>query len=528
MDHKNSIGHLMIAPSTKHNSSTHSDGNSDSDWDDDDDFGAKKINIKIKPIGQVTSSKISASVDELRATVGTWKSLGNINLTKPNSRRLNQSTVQLNNVDNEPKRPSSILNPTMGINSLIMPESMVFAPSTQTSNGLIYYNNTCDFNRQQQHLYTVNLGGVSNSDNSSDPMLVMNHLAPQPTVPRDIGEYIGLDSPIIENKNPNGLLKSSSLLSPGLFSAFRRVSTSDNPVLPVAFAIQECLNANLQDNSNLNELASIIGTIKMSVPQHIVDMELPQSKKNLDVTFVSSLGVDKVRLNDEFVKETENNELSQSSTNSSVTSKRLSINMEVVQDYAKKLNQMQTTTKYFLLPELLKYSIRSQEQKNELPQEITSSRVINPLEIISHWLCDLTATKVRIDIQLSDALKDAGLSTNDIKNLKLSMHINGEVISYQSKPDANWNSLDSKLTWSFTSLTELIQKSTLKGVTSCLARFNLSGGPSTPSEISIQFSVAGKTISGSHLKVNDLDNFRLATEKHEVRTGTFKCQPSCL
>lgn len=75
---------------------TRIDSNSDSDWDDDD-FGSKKINICIKPIGQQAKESISASVDELRATVGTWKSMANINLTKPNSRRHHASTLYLAN-----------------------------------------------------------------------------------------------------------------------------------------------------------------------------------------------------------------------------------------------------------------------------------------------------------------------------------------------------------------------------------------------------------------------------------------------
>jgi hypothetical protein len=71
------------------------DEDSDSDWDDDDsdddsddDFVYKKIkNIRIKPAAQVTPGKIGAPVDELKAVVSSWKSMGNINLVKPNSRR---------------------------------------------------------------------------------------------------------------------------------------------------------------------------------------------------------------------------------------------------------------------------------------------------------------------------------------------------------------------------------------------------------------------------------------------------------
>ena len=82
-----------IARRAKSSSST----SSNSDWDSDDDYATKKINIQIKPISQLTPNSVSASVDELRATVDTWKSLANIPLNKTNSRRHHRSSVLLAN-----------------------------------------------------------------------------------------------------------------------------------------------------------------------------------------------------------------------------------------------------------------------------------------------------------------------------------------------------------------------------------------------------------------------------------------------
>lgn len=520
----------MIAPSTLN--SAHSDGDSDSDWDDDDDFGARKINIKIKPIAQVTPSKISASVDELRATVGTWKSLANINLVKPNSRRHHQSTVQLNNIDNEKIHPNSILSPQPSTNSIITPDSMVFPTPAQNSNGLILQINGFNNNQEQkqQKRYTINLNSMSHGDDLSDPMLVTNQFAPQPTVPQNFGDYMGLDCPIFEDntKNLDVLLKSSSssMLSPGLFSAFKRVSTSDKAVLPVAFAVQECLNVNSQIKSDQIISCQIIGSIKMAVPLMASETYASKFEENLDITLNNNMVYDKIRLNSEFVSEMSDN--TQIQTTSNPMSRRLLINMKAVQNYITKVDQKLSTARYILLPELLRYSIRSQEKTRGLSHETSPSVSLNPLQVQTHWLCDLNITKVRLDIQLlSNLVGGLSLTTDDIKNLKISMHVNGDVASYQSKPDANWNPLDAKLTWSFSNLTELVLKSTLRGVTSCLARFNLNDGPSKPGDVAIQFSIAGKAISGSYIKINNLEKFRLATQKFEVRTGTFKCQPPC-
>lgn len=90
-----------------------SDGslNSDSDWsdDDNDDFSFKKIKINIKPITQLTPDKQISSVDELKAVVGSWKQITNVNLVKPNSRR-NQcrNSIQATKIDQERLRSTKL------------------------------------------------------------------------------------------------------------------------------------------------------------------------------------------------------------------------------------------------------------------------------------------------------------------------------------------------------------------------------------------------------------------------------------
>lgn len=449
----------MIAPPAA--PSARSDTDSDSDWDDDDDF-AKKINIRIKPIAQVTPSKFSASVDELRASVGTWKSLANINLVKPNSRRHHQSTVQLQDVG--------------------------AAPPTE-NNGPLY-------------------SGIIEPDTLLDSQAPLNGFLRSNTSP-------------------------STILSPGLQSAFQRVTINDDRdtiKLPVALAVQECLNARFVESSNdTKDMIALIGRIKMATPLNIYDINSSQFDPPLEVTLVASLPWDRVELNTDFVTEQLDNEQFQMnpSLSSSNSTKRLLIDMKAIQSYVRNKYQKQPDTKYFVLPELLRYTIRSQDA-HELAANGAAppSQLLSPLKASAHWLFDLDVTKVRVDLKiLETTINGLGLTTDHLTSLKISLHVNGGVTSYQSKPDASWNPLDSKLTWSFSNLTELIQQSTLNGNTSCLARFNLNDGPSTPDEVSLQFSIVGKTISGAHIVLDSTNNYRLATQKYEVRTGTFKCVP---
>lgn len=458
--------------------STQSDGDSDSDWDDDDnDFATRKINIKINPIAPITPSKISASVDELRATVGTWKSLANVNLIKPNSRRHHQSTVQLNNITNHDQQ-ANLITP-FATSSVILPNNLV------STNGETLIQEQCDNSNNLRH--SLHLNGSSSS---------------------------------------------AAILTPKIRSDFTKVLTiASNEIpdekLPVAFAIQECLNASLFKGPDGNGSANLIGRLKMAVPPQFNGMEL--LNENLEITLVTSMPWERISFNQDYVREIDEQDLSRNSASNDST-KRLLIDMKAIHSYTKKQNQKQPNAKYYLLPELLNYNIRSRDH-HESTSDISASSLlrVTPVHVVSHWLCDLNITKVRVNVQFFEStLNDYGLTTDDIKNLKFRMCLNGGVVSYQSKPEANWNPLNSELTWSFTNLTELIQKSTQNGVTSCLARFDLNDGPSAPSDVCLQFSIGGKTISGSRVVLDSTNNYRLAKQKYHVKTGAFRCQPSCI
>lgn len=476
----------MIAPPPL--SGANSDGDSDSDWDDDDDFSSKKINIKIKPIAQVTPSKISASVDELRATVGTWKSLANINLVKPNSRRHHQSTLQLNNIDGN-ERPISMLVPTAAPPVNLSEKFNISSESTGQDNN----SKNC---HQRYSMMTDNISTFSG--------IIKN-------------EFVQND--ILSNGD---CLKpsSSDILNAGIHSYFNGTASSDNvsTKLPVAIAIQECLNAKFFRHCEDANQSYLIGRVKMAVPPKILDKKHSDLDQKLELTLMSSIPFDTIDINEEFVCKADNTTDSGPPFLPS-SSRKIAIDMQAVQTFVKKQSLTQQDVRYHLLPTLLTYGIRSQD-KNEKP-----TACMYPLKVVSHWLCDLDITKVRVDIQfIESALEEFGFTTDDIRNLKINMQLDGGVISYQSKPNANWNPLESRLTWSFSNLTELIQKSTLNSVTSCLARFDLNDGPSAPSDVDLQFSIAGKTVSGSHVILNTTNNYLIIKQKHEVRTGHFRCQ----
>lgn len=501
----------MIAPpppptQAKSTDTNNSDADSDSDWDDDDDF-VKKINIKIKPVAQLTPSKISASVDELRATVGTWKSMANINLVKPNSRRSHhQSTLQLDK-----------------INSLAQINQQ-------------YATNNYD--QTPTIPITAAAAGITTNTTTTIP----------PTT----------STPIIQN---------DSLLTDTL-------KTNDDFNLPVAFAIQECLNVRTTMPSGGGGSTNLNGRVKMAVPKSITSMGYNLSKygSELEVNIVHLKEWNTIRLNDQFVRELKptdseeqtnidnypkingynrldddwitkptsiNNNLSNNDNHNYNT--RLLIDMKAVYDYVMKLEQNQTQKSYYLIPELLNYTIRSHEPPSDQilrePSVPEQSLAVAPINPMVHWLCDLNITKICIYLQFLHDPSHSHLKPEHIKDIKLSMQVNGGVLLQQSKPEATWSPIDSRLTWSFSSLAELLTQSPdgrpqdeqqQQQLTTLMARFDLSDGPSTPSDVNIQFSLQDRTLSGTEIILESEKNFRISRQKMEVKTGIFRCEPPCL
>lgn len=465
----------------------------DSDWDDDD-FGTQKFNIKIKPVAQVSPSKISASVEELRASVGTWKSMANINLARPKSRRHHQSTVQLSNEDlnqNDqlrpactPPHPGTHLNNQVDQNEVflgnmqsIMPASsfMTLEPSRSSSNVLTPINIT---NKQEVHL------DMQGSYSSVTPH-------PQSSI--------------------------------GLSVVPRHGSMSTSSQIPVAFVVQESLNVRSRISHEGTSLTYLIGRLKLALP--INALENIKSSDDLVLSLITTVPWDRVDLNKQYTTDTDDVQDKIRHFTSESLNKRLSINMDSVKTYAQGLELQTHHKSYIVTPELLKYTIRSQDRYDDTM--INPKHQLNPVEATSHWLCGAEAIKIRIDLKLiENALANQTLSHRDIRNLRISVCVNARVISQVSKPEADWIASESRLVWFFPTMETLHLASSMNGVTSCMARLEITGGLSEPSDIMLHFSIGGKTLSGTNVILDKSTNYRMVRQKFDVKTGLFVCEPN--
>lgn len=452
----------------------------DSDWDDDDDdFRSRKINIRIKPAGQVKDPKISASVDELRATVDSWKSMANLNhLSKPSSRRSQyQSTVQLNQVDKFLDSQSILdLIPT---------------------NDRQMFNDHPYIEQQQTQPYT----NLTSQIESQIENLV---IAPKPV-----------------------------------------------EILPIAIAIQECLNVKLtsSDNNNLQDFhiaTGLKGCIKMAVPPKMLYMMLSNTQETMLLSFNCDFALNKIWINESFAKECNANETNHqfspfnpqfrkqttmlndqfalnNFTNNNVT---LSVDTNSIKAYIVDRYRNNTSAKYFVLPELFRYEVGLQGLTVEQNTSLT------PILGYCNWIHESNDTKIKIDIEILEQIlyQQLSLTNNDILDLKIILNFKGSISNHQSKPESSLDIINpNKLVWSFSDLHEFIQKSESNSpYYSCIARLethqsNVSGN--LVDDIELSFKIRDKNVTGTSVNiVNEMSNFKMTLVKSEVRTGSFRIQ----
>ncbi|KAK2550144.1 F-BAR domain only protein 2 [Acropora cervicornis] len=132
-----------------------------------------------------------------------------------------------------------------------------------------------------------------------------------------------------------------------------------------------------------------------------------------------------------------------------------------------------------------------------------------PLQLCSYWKCDKESTDLRVDYRYNPACMSTPCSINNVSVL---VPVNGEVTIMQSKPSATWSAEHHRALWK---LQEVSNSSESQG--SLRARFDLSQGPSTPSQIAVQFTCNGATISRLNFELKSQE-YKLSLVKKRVST----------
>ncbi|XP_009296491.1 SH3-containing GRB2-like protein 3-interacting protein 1 isoform X3 [Danio rerio] len=178
------------------------------------------------------------------------------------------------------------------------------------------------------------------------------------------------------------------------------------------------------------------------------------------------------------------------------------VNMPNLLSHLKKVAEQRPQATYYNV-DMLKYQV--------LAQGIQST----PLNLAVSWRGDASSTDLRIDYKYNT---EAMPTPTPLTNILFMAAVDGGVNKLQAMlPPATWNPDTQKISWK---ITELSQTSENGGVGALLARFQLAEGPSRPSQLAVQFTSEGSTLSGCDFHLVG-SGYRLSLVKKRFSAGKY-------
>ncbi|XP_058252024.1 SH3-containing GRB2-like protein 3-interacting protein 1 isoform X1 [Hemibagrus wyckioides] len=182
--------------------------------------------------------------------------------------------------------------------------------------------------------------------------------------------------------------------------------------------------------------------------------------------------------------------------------KEFRVNMANLMTHLKKVADQRPQATYYNV-DMLKYQVSARGIQS------------TPLNLALSWRGDTNSTDLRIDYKYN---AEAMLSPTPLTNIHFLVPVDGGVSKLQAMlPPATWNPETQKILWK---ISELSQKSENGGVGALLCRFQLAEGPSKPSQLAVQFTSEGSTLSGCDFQLLG-SGYRLSLVKKRFSTGKY-------
>ncbi|XP_037925100.1 F-BAR domain only protein 2 isoform X5 [Hermetia illucens] len=519
---------------------THEKGSfySSSDSDSENERPDKKIHVEIKPLNN-GSAPISASVDELRATVG------NISLS-----------------------PIGILSNRRGSNTDHNEIHMKRSQSVSQQIGDKPSNDLLGLNLFQQHSQHIQTSSVSNSQANSLSQQ-QSPGASNASTPTAVHPYAPLQSPTLSVSNTsryaelgdifseiNELSASAPASASALSKSTRQIPTptSGNSIaiprppsrrsetgirgrvspssisradsvgsmefrtavgigssrgpspltigmsdtIPLAVAFHEIIHAYFRGSDESRCQVKMSGEMMLSFPAGIVSVLANNpSPAKLGFRIKNVQNLENVIPNKQLVQV----DKLQSTSFSSL----LEFNMPALTALLRRQSEQNPNASYFNV-DILKYQMRVKPGASSCP-----------LQLVSYWKCEPAHTALKIDYKYNS---HAMASPSPLLNVAISVPVDGGVRNVQSKPHSAWLGESNRLVWNFT---DISQHSEGNGVGTLRARLEVGSGPSTPSKLSAQFNCEGTTLSGVEFELVG-SGYRLSLVKRRFVSGKYICE----
>ncbi|XP_030630634.1 SH3-containing GRB2-like protein 3-interacting protein 1 [Chanos chanos] len=190
------------------------------------------------------------------------------------------------------------------------------------------------------------------------------------------------------------------------------------------------------------------------------------------------------------------------SASANTDSKEFWVNMPNLMCHLKKVADQRPQATYYNV-DMLKYQVSAEGIQS------------TPLNLAVSWRGDATSTDLRIDYKYNT---EAMPTPTPLTNIQFLVPVDGGVAKLQAMvPPATWNPEQQKILWK---IPELSQKSENGGVGALLGRFQLTDGPSKPSQLAVQFTSEGSTLSGCDFQLVG-QGYRLSLVKKRFSAGKY-------
>ncbi|XP_062369574.1 F-BAR domain only protein 2 isoform X1 [Cinclus cinclus] len=487
-------GYSIKPEATQDTKENHFYSSSDSDSEDDE---PRRFHVEIKPVQPNNSSQYTMpSLDELKV------SIGNITLSPAISQR--HSPAQMNqNSSSEELTKSKLSAPAIEKgNSDFLAWDPLFSTSLESSSSASLASSSSSARpttplsvgaivppprpASRPKLSTGKLSGINEIPRPFSPPLTSNS-SPPPAAPLARAESISSIS-------SSASLSAANTPTVGVSRGPSPVSLGNQDTLPVAVALTESVNAYFKGADPTKCIVKITGDMTISFPSGIIKVFTSNpSPAVLCFRVKNTSKLEQILPNAQLVYS------DQSQSDSST--KDFWMNMQAITVYLKKLSEQNPSASYYNV-DVLKYQVSSNGIQS------------TPLNLATYWKCDASTTDVRVDYKYNPESMNV---PSMLSNVQVVVPVDGGVINMQSLPPAKWNADQMKACWKISSISE---KSENGGSGSLRAKFELSGGPSKPATLAVQFISEGSTLSGADVELVGT-GYRLSLLKKRFATGRY-------
>ncbi|XP_063741480.1 SH3-containing GRB2-like protein 3-interacting protein 1 [Eleginops maclovinus] len=265
--------------------------------------------------------------------------------------------------------------------------------------------------------------------------------------------------------------------------------------LPVAAAFTETINAYFKGADPSKCVVKITGEMVLSFPAGITRHFASHPIQPILTFCISNYSrLEQVLPNPQL--------LCCDSTTESVDTKEFWVNMPNLMSHLKRVAEQKPQATYYNV-DMIKYQVSA--------EGIQSS----PLNLAVSWRGDANSTDLRIDYKYNT---EAMAAPVPLHNLQFLVPVDGGMAKLQAMiPPATWNPEQQTIQWKIPSLSH---RSENGGVGALLGRFQMTEGPCKPSQLAVQFSSEGCTLSGCDIQLLGT-GYRLSLIKKRFAAGKY-------